>query len=139
MPQDGSRWGEVHKNDVQGHGRQWETAEEGRHHQLLPAPEHPDASAAVLGSSRDLTIRSHNNTVTITGDPDCRIYYTVDGSAPTAESLLYDGPFRIEAVNRLAQAKDAIVIGGFELNATDTLRAAERCGLKGLDVTGRIG
>ena len=40
---------------------------------------------------------SENTQVTITGPEDARVYYTTDGSTPTAESTLYSEPFTLTA------------------------------------------
>lgn len=43
------------------------------------------------------TITSSDNTVTITADSGCDIYYTTDGDEPTTESTKYTGSFSISA------------------------------------------
>lgn len=52
--------------------------------------------------------------VTISVDaPDARIHYTLDGSVPTGESLLYDGPFVVNRSQTVSAAafRDGVRIG----------------------------
>ena len=52
-------------------------------------------SVTIIPDSRLTTAESV--TVTLTGSPaGAQVYYTTDGSTPTTESTLYDGPFSVE-------------------------------------------
>jgi len=56
----------------------------------------------------------HSKVVTMTVDaPDAEIRYTLDGSAPTAESMLYDRPFVINRSREVSAAafRDGRIIG----------------------------
>ena len=48
--------------------------------------------------------------------PDAEIRYTLDGSAPTAESALYEGPFAINRQQVIAAAafRDGKMIGSIK-------------------------
>ena len=63
----------------------------------------------------EVTITCENNLVSLSSETYCSIYYTVDGSIPSADSILYTGPFELKKVAMLCSASDSIAVGDYSV------------------------
>ena len=93
----------------------------------------------VITNAPTISLDSDTGYVSISGPDGAALRYTIDGSTPTEESTLYDGPFSVE--NRLTVTVKAIAIvdGQSSEVTTETYRGLRWTGSGGTDINYEIG
>ena len=81
-----------------------------------PTPGRPNATASFAGITREVAfsvppgvVREASVQLELTSEPGARVYYTTDGTEPTAESTLYTQPLPLESnafIKAVALAED---------------------------------
>lgn len=83
-----------------------------------PTPGKPNSAASYAGVTKEIefsvppgVVREEQVSLALSSDPGARIYYTLDGSEPTAASTLYTGPLQLKSnafIKAVAMEEDRV-------------------------------